>query len=59
VNLIDLRLAKVFRSGTRRFEPTVDVFNVFNNNAPCRPSGRRLAGRRPSSWAVSFVSDGG
>jgi hypothetical protein len=33
VNLIDLRFAKVFRSGSRRFEPTVDVFNVFNNNA--------------------------
>jgi len=33
VNLIDLRLAKVFRFGDRRFEPTVDVFNVCNNNA--------------------------
>lgn len=33
VNLVDLRLAKVFRSGARRVEPTVDVFNLFNNNA--------------------------
>jgi len=33
VNLVDLRLAKVFRSGSRRFEPTLDVFNLFNNNA--------------------------
>jgi len=33
VNLVDLRLVKVFRSGTYRFEPTLDVFNVFNNNA--------------------------
>jgi hypothetical protein len=33
VNLIDLRVAKVFRFGDRRFEPTIDVFNVFNNNA--------------------------
>jgi carboxypeptidase family protein len=33
VNLVDLRVAKVFRFGARRFEPTIDVFNVFNNNA--------------------------
>jgi hypothetical protein len=33
VNLLDLRVAKVFRAGGRRFEPTLDVFNVFNNNA--------------------------
>ena len=33
VNLVDLRVAKVFRFGDRRFEPTIDVFNVFNNNA--------------------------
>lgn len=33
VNLLDLRLAKVFRANGRRIEPTVDVFNVFNNNA--------------------------
>ena len=31
--LLDLRLAKVFRFGGTRFEPTADVFNVFNNNA--------------------------
>ena len=33
VNLLDLRLAKEFRFGNARFEPTADVFNVFNNNA--------------------------
>jgi hypothetical protein len=33
VNLVDLRIAKVFRSGRMRFEPTLDVFNIFNNNA--------------------------
>jgi Carboxypeptidase regulatory-like domain len=33
VNLIDVRLAKVFRVGGRRFEPTLDLFNLFNNNA--------------------------
>jgi hypothetical protein len=33
VNLVDLRFVKVFRSGSYRFEPTLDVFNVFNNNA--------------------------
>ena len=33
VNLVDLRFVKVFRSGSSRFEPTLDVFNVFNNNA--------------------------
>jgi carboxypeptidase family protein len=33
VNLVDLRLVKVFRSGTYRFEPTLDVFNVFNDDA--------------------------
>jgi hypothetical protein len=33
VNLVDLRVVKVFRSGTYRFEPTLDLFNVFNNNA--------------------------
>ena len=32
-NLVDLRFAKSFRTGTTRFEPTVDVFNIFNNNA--------------------------
>jgi hypothetical protein len=33
VNLVDLRVAKVFRFGSSRFEPTVDVFNIFNNGA--------------------------
>ena len=32
-NLVDLRFTKVFRSGRTRIEPTVDVFNIFNNNA--------------------------
>ena len=27
------RMAKEFRFGNARFEPTADVFNVFNNNA--------------------------
>ena len=33
-NLVDLRLTKIFRlpNGVR-VEPTVDVFNIFNNNA--------------------------
>jgi hypothetical protein len=33
VNLLDLRVAKVFRVGNARLEPTADLFNVFNNNA--------------------------
>jgi hypothetical protein len=33
VNLLDLRLAKAFRFGNAQFEPTADLFNVFNNNA--------------------------
>ena len=33
VNLVDLRVTKTFRSGSMRFEPTLDVFNIFNNNA--------------------------
>jgi hypothetical protein len=33
VNLVDLRLARSFRAGATRFEPTLDVFNLFNNNA--------------------------
>ena len=32
-NLVDLRVTKSFRMGATRFEPTVDVFNIFNNNA--------------------------
>jgi outer membrane receptor for Fe3+-dicitrate len=33
INLVDLRVTKIFRSGRMRFEPTLDVFNIFNNNA--------------------------
>jgi hypothetical protein len=33
VNLVDLRVTRVFRSGRMRFEPTLDLFNIFNNNA--------------------------
>lgn len=33
VNLLDLRFAKTFRMGSARFEPTFDLYNVFNNNA--------------------------
>ena len=33
VNLVDLRLAWSVRSGSTRFEPTVDLFNVFDNSA--------------------------
>jgi Carboxypeptidase regulatory-like domain len=32
-NLVDLRLTKTFRSNGLRFEPTVDLYNIFNNNA--------------------------
>jgi len=32
-NLVDLRVMKMFRSGRTRIEPTLDVFNIFNNNA--------------------------
>jgi carboxypeptidase family protein len=32
-NLVDLRFAKVLKSGGTRFEPTIDVFNLFNDNA--------------------------
>lgn len=33
VNLVDLRATKVFRIGNTKLEPTVDLFNIFNNNA--------------------------
>jgi hypothetical protein len=33
VNIVDLRVTRAFRSGRMRFEPTLDVFNIFNNNA--------------------------
>jgi hypothetical protein len=32
-NLVDIRFSKTFRAGTARIEPTLDLFNVFNNNA--------------------------
>jgi hypothetical protein len=32
-NLVDLRLTKALKTGRTRFEPTIDVFNIFNNNA--------------------------
>jgi hypothetical protein len=33
VNLVDLRVTKVFKTGGTKIEPTLDLFNVFNNNA--------------------------
>jgi Carboxypeptidase regulatory-like domain len=33
VNLVDLRVARTFTIGKTRIEPTLDLFNVFNNNA--------------------------
>ena len=33
VNLLDLRATRTFRFGAATFEPTVDLYNVFNNNA--------------------------
>jgi hypothetical protein len=32
-NLVDLRFARSFRAGGSTIEPTVDIFNVFNDNA--------------------------
>ena len=32
-NLVDIRFTKRFTYGTTKFEPTVDVFNLFNNDA--------------------------
>jgi len=32
-NLVDLRLVKGFRSGGTKFEPTFDIYNIFNNHA--------------------------
>src|SRR5262249_44976623 len=32
-NLVDIRFVKVMKAGTVRIEPTLDVFNLFNNNA--------------------------
>jgi hypothetical protein len=33
VNLVDIRLMKAFKFGSKKFEPTVDLYNLFNNNA--------------------------
>jgi hypothetical protein len=33
VNIVDLRVTRTFSSGGLRFEPIVDLFNIFNNNA--------------------------
>jgi hypothetical protein len=33
VNLVDLRVARTFPIGKTRIEPTLDLFNMFNNNA--------------------------
>lgn len=33
VNLVDLGVTKVFRFGNTKIEPTVDLYNIFNNNA--------------------------
>jgi len=33
VNLVDLRLTRAFKAGRTKIEPTLDLFNVFNNNA--------------------------
>jgi Carboxypeptidase regulatory-like domain len=32
-NLVDIRFVKVVKAGTLRLEPTVDVFNLFNDSA--------------------------
>jgi hypothetical protein len=32
-NLVDLRLTKVLKRGGIKFEPTIDLFNLFNNDA--------------------------
>ena len=33
VNLVDLRLTRQFQYRGLRLEPTVDLYNIFNNNA--------------------------
>jgi hypothetical protein len=33
VNLVDLRVARVFKYRNTKIEPTLDLFNLFNNNA--------------------------
>ena len=32
-NLVDLRVVEVFTTRGMKFEPTLDVYNLFNNNA--------------------------
>ena len=32
-NLVDLRFVKVVKAGNLRIEPTLDVFNLFNDDA--------------------------
>jgi hypothetical protein len=32
-NLVDIRFTKIWRHNGMRFEPTVDVFNLFNDDA--------------------------
>ena len=32
-NLVDLRFVKAVQRGGVRFEPTLDLFNIFNDNA--------------------------
>ena len=46
-------IAKSFRSGSTRFEPTVDISTsstTMPSPTPCRPSARHSAGRQRSSW---------
>lgn len=52
VNLVDLRVAKSFRVGGAKIEPTVDLYNVFNNNAVTNAVTTIGSSppRRPSSW---------
>jgi hypothetical protein len=33
VNLIDLRFVKAFKTEGMKVEPTLDLYNLFNNNA--------------------------
>jgi hypothetical protein len=33
INQLDLRFARLFRAGTLRFTPSVDLFNALNTNA--------------------------
>ncbi len=64
-NLVDLRLVKVFRSGGTKFEPTLDVYNLFHNNAVTnavttigsslgRPSAIVMGRLVRVGWRISF-----